>query len=188
MTLSLLALCCACSFTSIATEEPQENCSIQNSSLHQHLCDKLFALLETAPKDCLKHSLQCASIALKENEDERMVLAALFHSIGHIQQRKSSYVCSLDQCKASAETLRSYGISEYVCQLILGHFQVARYLKAKDSSMSPEEAVLFENDPLFNEKMRLWQLHEQSQLETSALPLSLYKDLPIRHLNNRISP
>lgn len=188
MKLSLLALCCACLFTPIATEALQENCSIQNSSLHQHLCDKLFSLLETAPKDCLKHSLQCASIALKENEDERMVLAALFHSIGHIQQRESSCVCSLDQCEASVDILRSYGISEHVCQLVLGHFQVARYLKAKDSSMTPEEAILFENDPLFNEKMRLWQLHEQAQLETSSFPLSLYKDLPIRHLNNRISP
>ncbi|MGK5594091.1 MAG: HD domain-containing protein [Parachlamydiaceae bacterium] len=181
-------------FISIAAEE-YENSRIQSNHYHRQLCEKLFSLLENVPKDRLHHSLQCASIALKEGGNEKMALAALFHSIGHVQQKKPESSCALDDCLLSAEILRSYCISEHICQLVLGHLQAARYLKLKEpyyqalqvNPMTLEEATLFEIDPLFNEKMRLWDLHEKAHTEFSALPLNLYRDLIIHHLNNRIS-
>ncbi|MEI8365440.1 MAG: HD domain-containing protein [Parachlamydiaceae bacterium] len=178
-------------------------------------CNEMLCLLEDATDknyigesvSQLAHALQCAQLAVESGADDETVLAALFHDIGHLcadaderAERNTYGVMNHDMI--GADFLRQCGMSEKVCQLVLGHVEAKRYLTAIDpeyrthlsdaskmtliaqgDGMRPEEVIAFEQDPLFDEKilMRTWD--EAAKVVDLAVPdLNTYRPLLFDHL------
>lgn len=176
-------------------------------------CDFLLGILQNAasqsyigePVSQLEHALQCAHLAKEAQACDEAILAALFHDIGHLcdspDADRSEQFGVINHSFVGADFLRAYGMSEMVCQLVLGHVQAKRYLTAKDPSyyaklseaskatlllqggpMPNAELLDFEADPLFETKiqMRFWD--EQAKVPYLVVPeLSAYRELLLLH-------
>lgn len=181
-------------------------------SLFEPCCDQLLNILEHAadqgyigePVSQLEHALQCAHLATTSGADDETVLAALFHDIGHLCEERGEYGV-IDHAAIGADFLRLKGMSEKVCQLVLGHVEAKRYLTAVDADyysqlseaskitlalqggpMSAEEVQNFEKDPLFDLKIKMRYWDEQAKIPNLSVPdLSFYRPLLIAHLNNK---
>ncbi len=154
----------------------------------------------------LEHALQCAQLAVDAGADDQTVLAALLHDIGHLCASGDNATMGeygIDQHeKVGAQFVRDHGLPEKVAQLIEGHVQAKRYLTAKypeyyqklsDASkqtleyqggpMSPEEALEFEKDPLFEQKLQMRYWDEQAKkVGWQVKPLEDYKTLLVNYL------
>lgn len=122
------------------------------------------------PISQLDHALQCAYLATQAGADDELILAALFHDIGHLcasphEGRMGEY--GVDSHEAvGADYLRRLGFSDRIARLVLGHVQAKRYLVAahpgyldklspaslktleyQGGPMSPAEVRSFEADP-----------------------------------------
>lgn len=130
----------------------------------------------------IEHASQGAQLAEKEGFDDEVILAAFFHDIGHICAKKDPKndmggYGMLRHERVGANYLRKRGFSEKIAKLIENHVEAKRYLCFKDpdyyeklsvaskatlefqgGKMTQNEAVRFENDPLFilSIKMREW--------------------------------
>ncbi len=130
----------------------------------------------------IEHASQGAQLAEKEGYDDEVILAAFFHDIGHICAKKDPKndmggYGMLRHERVGANYLRKRGFSEKIAKLIENHVEAKRYLcfkkpdyynKLSEASkatlefqggkMTENEAVRFENDPLFalSIKMRVW--------------------------------
>jgi len=156
----------------------------------------------------LEHMAQAAQLAMNENYDDEVVLAAFLHDIGHIcihpdaENTMGAYGI-MDHEEMGARFLEERGFSERLLTLVRSHVDAKRYLAYKypeyreqlsDASrqtlmyqggvMSPAEAVSFEEQPLFETilKMRRWD--ERAKIENLPLPdLGLIKKKMINYLN-----
>jgi 2-amino-1-hydroxyethylphosphonate dioxygenase (glycine-forming) len=134
------------------------------------------------PVSQLEHMSQSAQLAQREGYDSEVVLAAFFHDIGHIcvQRDKQDSMGGFGVKRheqIGADFLRSKGFPEKMARLVENHVQAKRYLTFKDAAyfhslseaskktlefqggrMNQEEAMAFENDPLFelSIRMRRW--------------------------------
>jgi phosphonate degradation associated HDIG domain protein len=130
----------------------------------------------------IEHASQGAQLAEKEGYDDEVILAAFFHDIGHICAKKDPKndmggYGMLRHERVGANYLRRRGFLERIVKLIENHVEAKRYLCFKNSEyyeklsaaskatlefqggkMTQDEAVRFENDPLFalSIKMREW--------------------------------
>ncbi|HEY8937197.1 MAG TPA: HD domain-containing protein [Cyclobacteriaceae bacterium] len=134
------------------------------------------------PVSQLEHMSQSAELAMKEEYDDEIILAAFFHDIGHICEMKNKendmggYGVKSHE-RIGADYLRSKGFPERVARLVEYHVQAKRYLTFKypeyynnlseaskqtlvfqGGVMTTTEAALFENDELFEVsiRMRTW--------------------------------
>lgn len=160
----------------------------------------------------LDHALQCAHLATLADSDEDIILAALFHDIGHLcPDTEVDFDVGLyvtrnyganNHESLGANFLRSCGMSEKVCELVLGHVQAKRYLVAVDANyynklsfasrrslhlqggpMTEAEVEEFESDPLFKLKITMREWDEQAKVPGLEVPgLESYRDMLIRHL------
>ena len=162
------------------------------------------------PVSQIEHMAQAAQWAQKEGFGEEVVLAAFFHDIGHIcvneaQYRNMGGFGNQEHEKVGAEFLRHRGFSEALCQMVGNHVIAKRYLtykypeyyeKLSEASketlryqggpMSAEEAVAFEQDPLFTASIKLREWDELAKEEQVPLPnLETYKQMAVRHLMER---
>jgi|APSaa5957512535_1039671.scaffolds.fasta_scaffold44924_3 predicted HD phosphohydrolase len=80
-----------------------------------------------------KHMLQCATLALKNEENEEIILACLLHDIGHFlaDDDMDGYGVK-DHGKLASEYLKNIGVSKNIYKLIEKHTDVKRYLVTKN--------------------------------------------------------
>lgn len=156
----------------------------------------------------IEHACQCAQLAEKDGNDEEVILASLFHDLGHL--------CSKYQAgdnmvgyghirheKLGADFLRKRGFSEKIARLVENHVQAKRYLCAKKPEyyrklsqasketlkfqggpMTAREVEAFENDPLFRLSIKLRAWDEAAKEESVPLPdLNVYREMARRHLS-----
>lgn len=182
--------------------------------LIEYRCDQMLDLLKSAANQDyigesisqLEHALQCAHQASLEGSTEETILAALFHDIGHLCLKENTDMMAgygvANHDIVGANFLHDCGMSENVCQLVLGHVQAKRYLtrdpeyyiKLSDASkmtltmqggpMSELESREFETDPLFDGKilMRVWD--EKAKIVGLDVPgIDNYRAMLLRHLH-----
>lgn len=134
----------------------------------------------------LEHALQAAQGARDDGADEEAIIAALLHDIGHICVdtscgRMEQYGV-VGHEEIGAQFVLANGFSTKIAELIRGHVQAKRYLTYKDPEyyahlsyaskqtlrmqggpMTAQEALAFEQDPLFKEKLQMRYWDEQAK-------------------------
>lgn len=150
------------------------------------------------PVSQLEHALQCAYFATNAGASSESILAALFHDIGHLCAPQGA-----DEMEGlgivrhediGANYLQKLGFSITVCELVRGHVQAKRFLTWKNPSyleklssasrrtldhqggpMSEAEALAFEQDPLFKDKLRVRSWDEMAKdPKLKVPPLAFY--------------
>ena len=121
------------------------------------------------------HSYQAALLASRAGASRVVVLASLFHDIGHMFAEDDTGGCgAADHSSASASVLRHFGFEDAVCTLVQEHANAKRYLvsidrgyaerlspasrvtlAAQGGPMGCEERARFENHPFFSEILAL---------------------------------
>ena len=177
---------------------------------------QLFALYEQhgdneyigEPVTILEHSVQSAQLAEAEGYDEEVILAALFHDIGHLMpidtHEDMDGLGHLSHEKVGSAYLTELGFSEKINFLVNAHVSAKRYLcfakpdyyeKLSDASrqtlvfqggvMSADEANAFENHPLFDLSLRMRYWDEAAKETNQVLPdLTKYKQMAENCLNH----
>lgn len=160
------------------------------------------------PVSQLEHMCQCAMLAEEEGYDEEVILAALFHDIGHfcehfMEVEQMANYGVVDHERLGADFLRSLNFSAKIASLVQNHVEAKRYLTHHYPSyyeslseaskqtltfqggvMSENEAINFESDQLFDMHLKLRRWDEKAKLENIVLnPMNRYREMIIRHLN-----
>lgn len=182
------------------------------------LVDKVFSLYEhhgTAdyigePVSQLQHALQAALMAEEEGNDATIILAALFHDIGHLVALARDNKESMNGFGAMSHEdigeafLKSLNFPTAITALVKAHVVAKRYLVSKDEDyyhqlseasketlrfqggkMNEEEMSTFEKHPDFKLfiQMRLWD--DKAKLENFVTrDLSYYKQLCLNYLSH----
>lgn len=156
----------------------------------------------------LQHMVQAAALAKQGGYDDEMILAAFLHDVGHICA--SSYAGNsmggfglINHEKIGAQYLRNRGFSERIARLVENHVSAKRYLTFKypeyyeslseaskktleyqGGVMNPDEAALFENDPLCEDfiEMRRWDELAKDETLQPSLPFEYFHQLICNHL------
>ena len=160
----------------------------------------------------LEHMAQTAELVRNANCRGEVLIAALFHDIGHILSNKHAgndlaYMGSygvVDHEKIGAAYMMKLGFSDEVSLLIESHVPAKRYLTYKDENykgllspaslitlsyqggeMTEAEAIAFENKmgDLLNEALLLRRCEEDAKVPDMPLPdWDYYKQLCKAHL------
>lgn len=159
------------------------------------------------PVSQLEHMSQSAQLAIREGQDDEIILAAFFHDIGHLcvsdsaSESMGGYGVKQHE-KIGADYLRSKGFSERVAKLVENHVQAKRYLTFKypdyyqglskaskqtltfqGGIMGVEEAKAFEKDPLFEASIMLRRWDELAkEVNVACIDLSEIRRIAIRVL------
>jgi 2-amino-1-hydroxyethylphosphonate dioxygenase (glycine-forming) len=159
------------------------------------------------PVSQLAHGLQAAHLAQEAQQPEVVILASLFHDIGHLIDPDLPQMDGLgviDHEGLGARFLADLGFSETLCYLVRAHVQGKRYLCQRKAGyhdalssasrgtlewqggpMSPEEAQTFETDPWFKTILRMRVFDDRAKDPTAAVPsLETYRPMMARHLRD----
>lgn len=155
----------------------------------------------------LEHACQAAQMAEIQGFDNEVVLATLFHDIGHLCALQGDHPQMegygvMEHEKLGSDYLRSRGFSPKITRLVESHVAAKRYLcfadpayfsqlseasrttlKFQGGPMMEEEARAFEADPLFQTiiRMRIWD--EMAKEVNVPLPdMERYKKMASAHL------
>jgi len=151
------------------------------------------------PVSQIEHMSQAAQRAMAEGVDDEVVLAAFFHDIGHICGDGAANMDGfgvVSHERLGADYLRRLGFSERLARLVEYHVQAKRYLTLKEPGyyqrlseasrrtlefqggvMSAQEAIAFEQDPLWAISLRLRHWDEQAkELWVPVIDLQILKD------------
>ncbi len=146
------------------------------------------------PVSQLQHALQAATLAENEGADETLILAALFHDIGHICDPHAPHMGDFGVRQhehVGAEFLNRMGLLPEIAELVANHVNAKRYLtsrhpdyaaklspasvetlKQQGGPMSPEECEAFEALPRFRDilKLRAWdEAAKRPEMQTRSL-------------------
>jgi len=161
------------------------------------------------PVSQIEHMSQSAQLALAEDFDDEVVLAAFFHDIGHLcgsdseAEHMGGYGVMSHE-RVGADYLRQCGFSERVATLVEYHVQAKRYLtltkpgyydqlseasrrtlEYQGGVMSVEEAQAFEQDPLCSISLRMRQWDEWAkEMHVPVMDLELLKDKALKLLQH----
>ena len=166
------------------------------------------------PVSQIEHMCQCAQLAEVNGADDETILAAFFHDIGHLcefaaPETGSKHMDSfgmVDHEKLGGQFLLSKGFSTNVASMVASHVNAKRYLTFKypeyydalsvaskntlvhqGGRMSPDEALLFEADPLSEKYIALRRWDEQAKEQYKPLPtLDYYRKLIVTHLSKQL--
>eukprot|EP00736_Rhodelphis_marinus_P005749 Rmarinus@m.24948 len=140
------------------------------------------------------HALQAARCAeLEDENDDELVIAALFHDIGHLcapaEAEKMDDVGIMHHESIGAKLLLDAGFSQRVADLVEAHVAAKRYLTFKDESyynklsdaskktlmfqggkMTKEEAVAYENDKDFKLFIKMREFDEAAKKVDWVVP------------------
>jgi 2-amino-1-hydroxyethylphosphonate dioxygenase (glycine-forming) len=158
----------------------------------------------------MEHMVQAAELARIQGCSDETILAAFLHDIGHICANTGKHQTMdnwgiMDHEEVGAVYLKARGFSRKVIRLVESHVEAKRYLTFKDPAyysqlseasrqtldyqggkMSEEEAVAFEQYPLFAEIILMRLLDEKAKIEDAEIPdLTYYKHLIIAHLQQQ---
>lgn len=141
------------------------------------------------PVTQLQHAFQSAELAVAEDCDDEMVLAAFLHDVGHICVAGHNVALMenygvMNHEKIGAAFLRNRKFSERLIELVQAHVTAKRYLTYKDKAyynhlseaskqtllfqggkMSSDEAFIFEGNPLFDEMILMRKIDEEAKDE-----------------------
>lgn len=164
------------------------------------------------PVSQIEHMSQAAQLAITEGSDDEVILAAFFHDIGHLcvaidnTTSMNGYGVKRHE-QIGGDYLREKGFPEKIARLVENHVQAKRYLTFKHPAyydnlshaskktlvlqggvMTDDEAIHFENDPLFNQSISLRRWDEQAK-ETNVpiIDLAMLKEKAIAVLKKNHS-
>jgi 2-amino-1-hydroxyethylphosphonate dioxygenase (glycine-forming) len=163
------------------------------------------------PVSQLEHMCQCAQLADAAGADDDVILAALFHDIGHLcefafSEKKLAHMDNMgvvDHENLGADYLLSMGFSEKIARLVKSHVAAKRYLtyhypeyynQLSDASkktlqfqggvMTQDEALAFEEDDLFDLYIAIRRWDDLAKKTQEPLPpLFHYKQMMTEHLS-----
>jgi phosphonate degradation associated HDIG domain protein len=156
----------------------------------------------------LEHMVQAAELAKQNGSDDEMILAAFLHDIGHIcaaayTDNSMGKFGIINHERIGAQFLRKRGFTERVIRLVENHVSAKRYLTFKypeyfdglseaskktleyqGGRMNPDEAILFEQDDLFEDFIAMRRIDEMAKEENQPMDASLnyFRELIINHL------
>lgn len=154
------------------------------------------------------HALQCAFHAQKNNAPAEVVLAALFHDVGHLVDKNAPQMDGLgvvDHEKIGGAFLRQHGCSPRMATLVASHVEAKRYLchrkpdyskRLSEASlgtlawqggpMSEASALAFETAPDFKFYLALRSWDELAKDPHAQVPpLSAYQAMLEEHLHRQ---
>jgi putative nucleotidyltransferase with HDIG domain len=158
------------------------------------------------PVSQLDHALQAAYLAEEDEADRKLIIASLFHDIGHLlaseSDQKMDGFGALKHHKIGSDFLRYLGFGEEVATLVERHVDAKRYRVKKDPSyaqllseasletlrfqggpMSDEEVIEFEMNPLHPLILKLRSYDEKAKVQGLTVPgLQYYKEMIRLHL------
>lgn len=162
------------------------------------------------PVSQIEHMCQCAGLAAAAGYDNEVILAALFHDIGHLLEHvmpvnQMDGFGVVDHEKIGAQYLQQKGFSDKISKLVSSHVQAKRYLTYQypeyfnqlsaaskqtlgfqGGVMSKEEAMIFEKDNLHPLYIQLRKWDEQAKLINVPLPsMNYYRHMMIDHLKEQ---
>jgi putative nucleotidyltransferase with HDIG domain len=158
------------------------------------------------PISQLEHALQAAASGSRVGAPDEVVLAALFHDVGHLIAPDAPQMDGLGVVsheELGAELLLEFGCSENMADLVRCHVEAKRYLchknpkyhaRLSDASrgtlawqggpMTSGEAAAFEDKPTFKHILALRSWDEQAKIVDANVPsLASYRAMLIAHLN-----
>ena len=149
-----------------------------------------------------EHMIQTAMLAEEYTQSVEIVLAALFHDIGHLLGIKYAKEGKMGPWGVKsheglgATYLKEKGFSERMVSLVRNHVNAKRYLTYKNPDymatlseasqktlkyqggpMSPQEASEFEQDPDFELILKLREWDDSAKKNISIKSLDYYKQL-----------
>ncbi len=152
---------------------------------------------------------QAAEFAYVNNDGIEMIMANLFHDIGNLLAYVDATIVNddlgvQDHEQIGALYLRGIGFPEVIVQLVENHVKAKKYLSFKNPDyiktlseaskhtlevqcciMTIDEASEFERDPLFEKSLKTRRYDEMAkEVNCSTRPLSFYKELCKKYLNN----
>ena len=151
----------------------------------------------------IEHMVQCAMIAEENNEDIYMILACLFHDIGHLIQIECEEKSKMGEYglknheKIGKQYLIDNGIPQPIPDLVESHVSSKRYLTFKkpeytrnlsDASkqtlifqggpMDKEEALKFENSYIFKRALKLREYDDKAKVKGKKINnLKYYEEM-----------
>ncbi len=155
------------------------------------------------PVSQLEHALQCAHRAKNANADDETIVAALLHDIGHLLiHDDTNGLGAADHEKIGRAYVLEKGFSKKIADLIRGHVDAKRYLTfvnptyyerlssasketlvMQGGPMTEEQALEFEQQPYFKDKLLLRTWDEQSKLLNYIVDsLESYRELLLKVL------
>lgn len=156
------------------------------------------------------HSIQAAMMAQTEGQDEEVIVAALFHDIGHLVGMASKLPQmdkwgTVDHDAVGGRFLRDEGFPSRVCRLVENHVMAKRYLVTTDADyyqslseasrqtlkfqggkLTRDELIAYEADPLrkLYVKFRQWEEQAKDEIPESQLPdIDSFRPMVRRVLN-----
>lgn len=154
----------------------------------------------------LEHALQCAYFAEQSGHNEEVILACLFHDIGHFASDTNQFQMAelgvVNHEWIGAKLAYDVGFSAKVALLIGNHVNAKRYLASKKPNyyqrlseaskgtldfqggpMSEQERIIFERHPLFKEILQVRINDEKGkEINLSVPSLDYYVPLIRKHL------
>ena len=188
----------------------------------KNIVDKIFFYYETygqkdyigEPVTQIEHMIQGAMFAEKDGRSPEIVLAILFHDLGHLlefecqdENEKMGDLGVMNHESKGRFFLESLGIPFPIPNLVENHVKVKRYLvgknniyydKLSDASkqtleyqggpMNDEEIKEFENDPLFIESLKIREYDEMSKVPNMKIrSLDYYRGFLTSYLGLKLS-
>jgi putative nucleotidyltransferase with HDIG domain len=156
----------------------------------------------------LSHAVQAAMLARQEGYNNEVILAALFHDIGHLVALSQGEYKSMNGFGAEShenigiEYLQSLGFSGNMLLLIQAHVAAKRYLVSKHENyynllseaskqtlkyqggkMNADEILHFEQHPLFPLFIKMREWDDKAKVENYAIGnLEGYKQMCVSYL------
>ncbi|RDI36320.1 HD domain-containing protein [Aquicella lusitana] len=117
----------------------------------------------------LEHALQCAYFAEQSGHSNDVILACLFHDIGHFaseyQHLQMADLGTVNHEWIGAKLVYDWGFSKKVALLIGNHVDAKRYLAAKKEkyfaqlSAASKKTLDYQGGPMSNQEMVLFEKH-----------------------------
>lgn len=139
-----------------------------------------------------EHASQAMLLAMSDDESIELQVAAFLHDIGHMLESKEDSMeiyGRKDHEEAAAKWLAERGFSEKIQATVKNHVDAKRYLCFKNSEyyeglskaskktlefqggvMTEKEVIDFENDPFFEESLKLRYWDDKAKVQNIQLP------------------
>jgi len=179
----------------------------------QTITDEIFSLYDRYGNESYgesvtqaEHMVQSAQLAEQQGFDEEIILAAFFHDVGHFLEHEPAErmgeLGAQQHDKLGGDYLRQRGFSEKMAQLVESHVAAKRYLtfrhpdyyetlsdaskqtlKFQGGPMTAAEARKFEQDELFDLKVKMRQWDDEAKIPDRPVKnLDRYRSMCLDYL------